>query len=105
MKKPIPTNPGPSATTADRLATAPALPPNPDGRNVQRAHAAAVALAAFCRHTGADPEDAASDLLTDLMHWSDRSGPGFAEELRRARTHYAAETADFTQAAPEEHRD
>lgn len=85
--------------------TPPALLPHPDGRNTQRAAAAASALDAFRLHTGADLEDAASDLLADLMHWCDRHGPGFAVELLRAHTHYAAETTDFTELAPRRHRD
>ena len=40
-----------------------------------------------------DAEEALGDLLTDLMHWSDRSGFDFDAALERARTHYEAETA------------
>jgi hypothetical protein len=69
------------------------LPPDPEGRNANRARHAAVALAVFQRQTGADLEDVVSDLLIDLMHWCDRHGQEFHQELRRALDHYAAETA------------
>lgn len=74
-------------------------------RNPQVSTAAAVALDAFRHHTGAEPEDAASDLLADLMHWCDRHGASFSIELRRARSHYAAETGDLDEAAPGRHRE
>ena len=69
------------------------LSPDPQRLNARRARRAAAALAAYRRRTGADPEDAVSDLLTDLMHWCDRLGLAFPEALGRARSHYAAETA------------
>lgn len=71
------------------------LSPDPMRLNVRRARRAAAALAAYRRRTGADPEDAVSDLLTDLMHWCEQSGQAFPEELDRARSHYAAETAQL----------
>ena len=69
------------------------LPGDPDHRNPDRARWAAVALEAFRRETGADLEDALSDLLADCMHWCDRSGQKFEHELRRALGHYQAETS------------
>ncbi len=68
------------------------LPPNPDGLNGRRAYFAALTLDAFQHHTGADLEDALSDLLADLMHWCDRFNLRFFPELRRAFRHYRAET-------------
>jgi hypothetical protein len=68
------------------------LPPDPDRRNAHRALGAAAALAELRRLTGADEEDAVSDLLADLMHWCDRFGQKFPQELRRARYHYEEET-------------
>ena len=68
------------------------LPPDPDRRNAHRALGAATALAELRRLTGADEEDAVSDLLADLMHWCDRFGQEFPKELRRARYHYEEET-------------
>lgn len=68
------------------------LPPDPDGMNGKRSGWAGQAIAAFMHATGTDREDALSDLLADLMHWSDRSGLPFAAELDRARNHYGAET-------------
>ncbi len=68
------------------------LPPDPEERNDQRAYHANTALLQFQRLTGADTEDALSDLLADLLHWCDRNGQDFATELQRARTHYEVET-------------
>ena len=68
------------------------LPPDPEERNDERAEWAQSAINAFRIATGTDPEDAVSDLLADLMHWCDRYGPGFHNELNRARNHYDAET-------------
>ena len=34
-----------------------------------------------------------TDLLGDLMHWADRNGVDFTDELARAQRHYAAEIA------------
>lgn len=71
------------------------LPPDPDGRNRERASWANFAVAAFRVSTGTDREDALTDLLADLMHlcdqeekWSD-----FDCELERARGHYQEETS------------
>lgn len=100
MKHQAHTTPNLKVPTGSRRVTGPALPPGPDGRTTRRAAAAAVALDAFRHHTGAEPEDAACDLLADLMHWCDRHGASFANELHRARTHYAAETDDFDKAKP-----
>ena len=68
------------------------LPTDPDMLNPNRARWAAAALAEFRRQTGADLEDAVSDLLADLMHWCDRLGQEFPQELRRALHHYEEET-------------
>lgn len=70
----------------------PALPPDPDGKNDDRAAWAGAALAKFMVLTGTDLEDAVGDLLTDLMHWSDRNNYDFDAALDRARFHYKAET-------------
>lgn len=69
------------------------LPPDPDLQNANRARSAGAALEEFHQLTGTDFEDAVSDLLANLMHWCDRAGQDFDQELRRARSHYAAETA------------
>ena len=69
------------------------FPPDPDLQNASRARSAANALEAFHQQTGTDFEDAVSDLLANLMHWCDRAGQDFNQELRRARSHYAEETA------------
>ena len=69
------------------------LPPDPENQNDERAEWAASALRDFQRRTGTDDEDTLSDLLCDLMHWSDRNNCDFGAELSRARMHYEAETA------------
>lgn len=69
------------------------LPPDPEGMNNSRARWADSVLEMFQWQTGTDFEDALSDLLADFMHWCDRSGQNFEKELRRAQTHYKAETA------------
>ena len=69
-----------------------ALPPDPEQKNDQRANWAHSVLLEFRGLTGADAEDAVSDLLADLLHWCDRHGQDFDTELRRARNHYDFET-------------
>lgn len=68
------------------------LPPDPENMNEDRAAWAACALRHFQRVTGTDDEDALSDLLCDLMHWSDRNDLDFEAALARAAMHYEAET-------------
>ena len=69
------------------------IPLDPERLNSSPALWAAVALEEFRRQTGADLEDAVSDLLADLMHWCDRFGQEFQNEFRRAMNHYSEETA------------
>jgi hypothetical protein len=68
------------------------LPPDPENMNDDRAKWAQAALRAFRKATGADEEEALGDLLSDLMHWSDRNNFDFEAALDRARMHYDAET-------------
>ena len=68
------------------------LPPDPEGKNDDRAAWAASALAAFSQATGADEDTALGDLLADLMHWCDRNNFDFDAALDRAHWHYEAET-------------
>jgi hypothetical protein len=75
------------------------IPPNPDGRNGERAEWAFVAIEAFENRTNCDREDAISDLLTDLMHWCDRHNVDFKQEMRRARGMYEDETDGDEEAA------
>lgn len=70
----------------------PELPPDPDGKNDDRAAWAAAALAKFMEVTGTDDESAVGDLLADLMHWADRNNFDFDAVLEHARWHYGAET-------------
>lgn len=67
-------------------------PSDSEGLNDSRAEWAVYALEAFISQTGADRESAMTDLLCDLMHLSDRDGSNFADDLERARMHYACET-------------
>jgi hypothetical protein len=62
--------------------------------NAERAASADAALKAYMSRTSCDCEDCLADLLCDLMHWADKCGVSFAEELHRARSHYAAEVAE-----------
>jgi hypothetical protein len=62
--------------------------------NLDRAMWADEALKIFMTRTGCDCEDSLTDLLADLMHWSDKAGQCFAVALYRARYHYAAELAE-----------
>jgi hypothetical protein len=68
------------------------LPPDPENMNGDRAEWAAAALRHFQCCTGTDYDDSVTDLLGDLMHWCDRNGVDFGDELARARRHYHAET-------------
>ena len=61
--------------------------------NDDRAEWAGAALRHFQCTTGTDYEDTLTDLLGDLMHWADRNGVDFNDELARARMHYEAEIA------------
>jgi len=70
------------------------LPPDPDGKNDQRAFWADVAIEAFRDETGTDVCDAVADLLCDLMHWCDRNPTDFEKALSNARFHYEAETTE-----------
>lgn len=78
------------------------LPPDPENMNNDRAEYAAAALRHFQCTTGSDYDDSLTDLLGDLMHWSDRNGVDFSAELERARGHYGAETTPTTEQAIKE---
>jgi len=69
------------------------LPPDPEQMNDKRAFWAEAALLVFQILTGTDLEDSVCDLIADLMHWRDRNGMTFDNELRRARYHYEEETS------------
>jgi hypothetical protein len=69
------------------------LPPDPESMNDNRAEWASTAIRHFQCTTGTDWEDAVCDLLCDLMHFCDREGFTFGDELDRARMHYEAEIA------------
>jgi hypothetical protein len=75
-----------------RAPAATGLPPDPEGMNGKRAKWAGCALLRFRKLTGTDEPDALCDLLADLMHWCDRNGQDFGQQLARAKEHYAAET-------------
>lgn len=76
------------------MTTSTILPPDPDGQNDERAAWAHTALLAFQNETGTDDEDLLADLLADLLHWCDRHGYSFEDELHRARGMYHDETQD-----------
>jgi hypothetical protein len=59
--------------------------------NLDRAEWAAAALRHFQCSTGTEYDDALTDLLCDLVHWSDREDIDFQNALDTARMHYEAE--------------
>jgi hypothetical protein len=61
--------------------------------NAERVASADAALKAYISRTYCDCEECIAYLLCDLMHWADKGRFSFANELRRAHFHYAAETA------------
>ena len=67
------------------------LPPDPEGMNDE---GAASCIRHFQCLTGADWDDAVSDLIGDLMHFCDRESFDFTNELERARAQYEAETSE-----------
>lgn len=77
---------------------------DPENMNEQRAEFARQAMMTFMSATGTDAEDAVSDLLNDLMHYSDSKGYDFDAELQRARRSYVDETSD-PQASANIHRE
>jgi hypothetical protein len=44
--------------------------------------------------SGDDPQDFATDLLTDLQHWCEAHGVRFAASLTYARGHFTAERVE-----------
>lgn len=91
---------GATAPPAVNLTKIWRMPPDPEGRNDDRAKWAAAAVRQFQSETGTEFEDALSDLLGDLMHFADRVALDFNHELSRARMHYEAETAPEEPASP-----
>jgi hypothetical protein len=65
----------------------------------ERAASADAALKAYMSRTSCDCEECLTDLLCDLMHWSDKCGLSFAEAFRLAYFHYRVEVADGEAAA------
>jgi len=60
----------------------------------ERAASADAALMAYMSRTRCDCEDCLSDLLRDLMHWSDKSGLSFREALYGALFDYGVDAAE-----------
>ena len=83
-------------TNTTHPAKQPSLPPDPENMNHDRAEWAAASLRHFQCMTGTDYDDALTDFLCDLMHWSDRNNFNFDAALSCARMHYEAETAPDT---------
>lgn len=54
---------------APRTIADSSLPPDPEGRNAERAAWAHQTVTAFRQASRVDEEDAMCDLLADLMHW------------------------------------
>lgn len=77
---------------ANNAAKDAGLPPDPDGRNDERAEWGGIIIEAQRAIPGADPDECLVDLLGNLMHWCDRNGQSFDDALATARMHYEAET-------------
>lgn len=69
--------------------------------NTERAADAERALHAFMRATGADSEDAISDLIGDLCHLAQARGLDHIDQVRRGLYHHFAETHDERTASVE----
>jgi len=68
---------------------------DPDQQNENRAQWALQAVHAFQHATGADPDTALHDLMTDLRHLCDRiEGESFAALVRSSDATYHAEITD-----------
>ncbi len=68
------------------------IPPDPEGRNDERASWAQEAIASFMDACPTDLEDAVADLLCNLRHYCDRNNLSFMHEMDRARGMYRDET-------------
>lgn len=73
------------------------VPPDPEGKNEDRAEWAQDALEAFAAAThmdtaGEDDQTIMTDLLCNLRHYADRNGIDFRQCLRIANVHYQEET-------------
>jgi hypothetical protein len=77
------------------------IPPDPDDQNDDRSDWAEAALVTFAEQTGTDEEDAVADLLCDLMHFCDRHGLEFRDELARGEGNYEEETGEERTGSPE----
>jgi hypothetical protein len=49
---------------------------------------------AYCSISGDDPQDIATDILSDLQHWCAARGVRFAAALLHAKAHVAAEVLE-----------
>ena len=81
------------------------LPPDPEQMNEERSRWADDCIAHFMSTTGCDRDDAPSDLLCDLMHWCDRNGMHWENELERAHMHYNEETTPLQRETLEEEKE
>lgn len=92
---PLPSFKGTAPTPADDDDAPDKLPPDPEGRNDERAAWAEAAVNAFIGVCRTDPEDAIADLITNLRHLCDREHATygtFEAALRRGNMNYEAET-------------
>lgn len=69
------------------------LPPDPEKMNKYRAKRAHDMMQKFWRVSDDVPEHPFAEILCDLMHWSDRNGVHFDDNLTRARIYYSLETS------------
>lgn len=81
-------------STPSYTASGTLLPPDPDGMNGERAERAESLINRYVNSTGVDRCDAVADLLNNIIHWCDRNGFVFDDELVRARDYYVDETTE-----------
>jgi hypothetical protein len=68
--------------------------PKPTATIATRVRRIAEIADAYTSISGEDPQDFATDLLTDLQHWCEAHGVRFATSLTHARGHFAAERVE-----------
>lgn len=68
-----------------------ALSPDPEKMNANRAKRAHDMIQEFWHVTDDVPKHPFAEILCDFMHWADRNGVHFDDNLARARVYYSLE--------------
>jgi hypothetical protein len=69
------------------------LPPDKDGNNLKKAKEGAVLMAAMMMQPDVSPNSPMADMLSCLMHYCDRAGLSWNQELDNARFMYVTDTS------------